>query len=151
MELRYIWTNGKNPDFEKMSDEIEDYFNNLVGAHNRISFMPHNTLEKINDVIMVYDGDAPVACAGIRRYSDVEAEVKRVYVKETYRGNGISSRLMKGLEERAADKGYKRLLLQTRKECNDAIGLYSSKGYVRVDNYPPYDTLPQAICYSKNI
>jgi len=38
-----------------------------------------------------------------------------------------------------------------RKTMPDAVWLYTSLGYHRINNYPPYDTLDGAICPAKEI
>ena len=48
-------------------------------------------------------------------------------------------------------RGYRRVILQTREIMADATGLYAKLGYHRIDNYPPYDRLEDAICYAKEL
>jgi len=152
MELKYVYTDEKNIDFQNFSKLIDDYFNKLVGGEkNRKNFIQYNSLEKIHDVFIAYDKNYAVGCAGLRRYDEDTAEIKRVFVREEYRGKGISKRLMLLLEERAAEIGFKSLVLQTRQACTEAIGLYLSLGYLRINNYPPYDKMPLAVCFKKSI
>jgi ribosomal protein S18 acetylase RimI-like enzyme len=33
----------------------------------------------------------------------------------------------------------------------DAVGLYEKLGYERIKNYPPYDTMDNAVCFAKNL
>ena len=47
--------------------------------------------------------------------------------------------------------GFKRAILQTRPIMLDAVGLYEKRGYVLIDNYPPYDKLEGAICMALNL
>lgn len=44
---------------------------------------------------MAYVDDTAVACAGLKRYSAGDTEVKRVWVESGYRGSGIASEMMK--------------------------------------------------------
>lgn len=152
MEYNMQWTDGGNKDFIAFNDILEEYFNNLVGGEeNRKSFIPYNSLDEIHDVIIVYSGGEAIACGSFRRYDDTSAEVKRVYVREGYRGNGIAKRIMKGLEDRARQKGYKKIILQTREVCVEAIGLYKHMGYRLINNYPPYKDKPLAVCFEKEL
>ena len=59
--------------------------------------------------------------------------------------------MMYRIEERAQMRGYRRVILQTREIMADATGLYAKLGYHRIDNYPPYDRLEDAICYAKEL
>lgn len=152
MELRYVWTDGTEPDFERFSEEMEAYYNSLVGGEeNRKGFIPHNSLAKIHDVVMVYDGKKAVACASFKQYDDISAEIKRVWVSAPYRGNHISKEMMRLLEGRAKEKGFRKVILQTRKACVEALSLYRSLGYRQVENYPPYECLDEAVCYAKSL
>ena len=150
MNLRYIWSDGTNPDFLRFSEHLEAYFDRLAGgAQNRKSFLPYNTPATISCVLLAYDGDTPVACGGLRKYSAEAAEVKRVFVREDYRGNGISKVIMEKLEVAARQKGFSKLILETREACTEAVGLYLSLGFQRTDNYQPYIGMPLAVCFAK--
>ncbi len=152
MEFEYIWTDGSNPDFAALSKLMEDYYNQLVGgAEKRSSFIPHNTLDDIHNVLMVYSGIKPVASAAFKEYDTSTVEIKRVWVCREYRGRHISRTMMEQLERRAREMGYTRAILQTREQCLEAVSLYTKIGYSRTSNYPPYDTMAQAICYAKQL
>ena len=98
-----------------------------------------------------YDGNKTVACAGLKRYSDTDVEIKRVWVEPEYRGKHIARDMMGKIEDKAREFGYKRTILQTREIMKDAVGLYERIGYSRIENYPPYDTLLGAICMAKEL
>lgn len=152
MNLRYVWSDGTDPDFIRFSKCLEEYFNRLVGGEeNRKSFLPHNALDEIHDVLLVYDGAKAVACASFRKYDRRAAEIKRVFVREEYRGNGISKIMLQKLESAAENKGYTTFILQTREACTEAVGLYESMGYRKTEKYPPYVGMPLAVCYAKKL
>src|SRR5687767_9870294 len=48
--------------------------------------------------LVLYDGDRPVACGGLRRLDAGAAEIKRMYVAPEARGRGYSRRLLAALE-----------------------------------------------------
>ena len=98
---------------------------------------------------MAYDGAEPVACGGLRPYGDGAAEVKRVFVKREYRGRGISTRIMALLEERARERGFCALVLETNRLLVPAVSLYAGLGYAVTDNYGPYINMPESLCMRK--
>lgn len=152
MEFEYIWTNGSNPDFAALSRLMEDYYNQLAGgAEKRSSFIPHNALDVIRNVLMVYSDGKPIASAAFKEYNLSSVEVKRVWVCREYRGRHISRAMMEMLERRAKEMGYTRAVLQTREQCVEAVSLYTKIGYSRIANYPPYDEMEQAVCYAKEL
>ncbi|MBE6759861.1 MAG: GNAT family N-acetyltransferase [Ruminococcaceae bacterium] len=152
MDFDYIWTDGSDPDFVALSLLMEDYYNQLVGgSEKRSSFIPHNALDDIHNVLMVYCDGKPIASAAFKEYDPFTVEVKRVWVCREYRGRHISRTMMELLEKRAKGMGYTRAVLQTREQCLAAVSLYTKMGYSRTSNYPPYDRMAQAICYAKQL
>ncbi|MBP5581554.1 MAG: GNAT family N-acetyltransferase, partial [Ruminococcus sp.] len=90
-------------------------------------------------------------CAGLKRYSDCDVEIKRVWVENEYRGMHIASTMMDMLEKMAAEQGFARTILQTREIMTAAVSLYKERGYYQIDNYPPYDRLEGAVCFAKDL
>ncbi|MBO4636884.1 MAG: GNAT family N-acetyltransferase [Clostridiales bacterium] len=151
-ELEYRWTDGYDPDFGRFYEETERYYSSIVGGlKNRTGFVAYNISESVSDVLIATDNGTAVACAGLKRYSDTDVEIKRVWVEPSARRRGIAGHMMALLEAKAKEQGYKRLILQTRPIMPDAVGLYEKLGYSLIDNYPPYDKLQGAICFAKGI
>ena len=68
-----------------------------------------------------------------------EGDVVNLAVKEEYRRRGIATKLLESLIEWCKENGIGRLLLDVRESNNQAISLYSKKGferlYIRKDFY----------------
>ena len=152
MQISFRWTEGTDPVFRAFYLKTEEYYNRLAGgAGNRKAFVPYNLSDSITDVLIAYDGDDAVGCAGLKRYSGSDSEVKRVWVDPPFRGNGIAHEMMALLEEKAQGNGFSRLILQTRESMTEAVRLYEKLGYRRIRNYPPYDSLEGAVCFAKDL
>ncbi|SEK64173.1 Acetyltransferase (GNAT) family protein [Ruminococcus sp. YRD2003] len=150
--ILYKWTVPDDEDFRRFYFITEDYYDSLVGGKgNRAGFVPYNLSETIQDVLIAYINDEAVACAGLKKYNDSDAEIKRVWVEPAYRGKHIASAMMDMIEGRARDNGFRRTILQTREKMTAAVGLYISRGYCHIDNYPPYDELEGAVCLAKDL
>lgn len=150
--MEYIYTDGQNSDFAGLCILLDESLEKLAGHMiDRTQYRQYNTLEKIHDVVLVYDGAMPVACAGFRQYSQGVAEVKRVFVREEYRGRGISKAMMALIEEKALEKGFTALILETGAPLLTAISLYTNLGYQIIDNYGPYAHMTQSVCMRKNL
>lgn len=122
-QIEYGWTNGKNEDFQRFYLITEEYYCNIVGGiKNRSSFVPYNISDSIRDVAIAYYDGIAIGCAGLKRYSDNDIEVKRVWVEPGYRGRHIAADLMEMLENRAKQQGFQR-----------------------------YDKLEGAICFAKDL
>ena len=152
MKVDYIWTNGNNEDFQKFYIKTEKFYSSIVGGlKNRVAFVPYNISDSITDVLIASVSGVAVGCAGLKAYSDSDVEIKRVWVDPEFRGNHISTAMMDALEKKAIELGFKRAILQTRPQMEEAVHLYTKRGYVLVDNYPPYDKLEGAICFAKEL
>ena len=150
--MRFIYTNGENQDFIELCHDLDDFLNELVGGEkNRAEYIPYNKLDDIHDVIVAYDEDIPVGSAGFKKYDDECAEVKRVFIKREYRGKGISKKLMELLEERARNKGYKYLILESGEPLVAAMSLYRKIGYKVIPNYGQYKDMPDSVCMKKEL
>lgn len=152
MQISFRWTDGKDQDFQSFWLKTEEYYNQLVGgAGNRKAFMPYNISDNITHVLIAYDGDTAIGCAGLKPYSGNSAEIKRVWVEPSYRRGHIAQEMMTQLEKKALENGFNRLILQTREIMTGAVRLYMKLGYHCIQNYPPYDNLDGAVCFAKEL
>ena len=83
--------------------------------------------------------DVPAACGGLRRLDgtgqDGTFEVKRMWVHPSWRGLGLSRRLLAALETAAAELGASRVVLDTSRVLTEAVALYARAGYREIDAY----------------
>ena len=101
-------------------------------------------------VIGYLDG-VPVACGGWRINDELEgaAEIKRMYVVDSVRGKGYSRLVLANLEETAREAGLQRMVLETGLRQPEAISLYTTSGYVRIENFGVYRDHPESRCFGK--
>jgi GNAT superfamily N-acetyltransferase len=96
--------------------------------------------------LVLYDGDRPVACGGLKRSTPDVAEIKRMYVAPEARGRGFSRRLLAALEGAARELGYRKVRLDTGAYQPLAQGLYERAGYRPV---PRYNDNPYAVFWGE--
>ena len=94
-----------------------------------------------------------MACGGWRHVAGEPglAEVKRMYVADGYRGRGLSRVILAELEARALAAGVRRLRLETGTRQPEAIRLYESSGYVRIENFGVYRDHAGSRCFGKDL
>lgn len=145
-------TNGQDKDFIQLCHALDRFLNDLVGGEeNRAQYIPYNTLNDIHDVLVAYENNIPIGCASFKRYDDKSAEVKRVFVKEEYRGKQIGRQLMESLEQLARAEGYSCLILESGEPLVEAMHLYRSLGYQVIPNYGQYVNMAESVCMRKQI
>lgn len=93
------------------------------------------------------DGEV-VGCVGMRRLRDCPgcAEIKRMYLRAPYRGQGIADSLLDALEDYARAAGYRWLYLDTAADMAAAARFYERRGFVRCE---PYNENPQAAIFMR--
>jgi GNAT superfamily N-acetyltransferase len=79
--------------------------------------------------LVLYDGDAAVACGGLRPLEPGVAEIKRMFVTASARGRGHARTLLAELERLATEDGRERVRLYTTDVLREARALYSACGY----------------------
>jgi GNAT superfamily N-acetyltransferase len=150
--MQFKNTNGSNADFILLCHELDAFLNDIVGGEeNRTQYVPYNQLNDIHDVIVAYDNNIPIGCASFKKYDAECAEVKRVFIRQAYRGKGISKKLMQLLEEKAKENRYTYLVLESGEPLVEAMRLYHSIGYEAIPNYGQYKDMPNSICMKKRI
>jgi len=151
-QMKVVYTDGKDQDFIELCQLLDDNLNEIVGGEKqRAQYLQYNTLADIHDVILIYADGIPVASGSFKFYEPQVAEVKRVFVRSEYRGKGIAQALMLALEEKAREKGFVKLILETGAPLVAAIALYQKLGYQIIDNYGQYQEMKDSICMHKEI
>jgi GNAT superfamily N-acetyltransferase len=79
-------------------------------------------------------GDLPVGCGGVA-FREGYAEIKRMWVCDDARGQGLGYRLLLALEEAAVQGGFTRLRLDSNNTLVEAQKLYRRAGYAEIARY----------------
>ncbi len=85
--------------------------------------------------IVLYSGDEPVGCGGVKPLGSGAAEIKRLYVTPGMRRQGLGRRMIRELEDVARAQGYAVVRLDTGAEQPDAVRLFKSAGYKEIGDY----------------
>jgi GNAT superfamily N-acetyltransferase len=101
--------------------------------------------------VIGYDGTTAIAMGGIRLISDGVAEIKRMYVVPTARGNGLSRAVLAHLEQLGRDMGACEVVLETGMRQPEAMQLYETSGYRRIHGFGHYRDEPESVSYGKSL
>lgn len=147
-----------HPDAVKLNDQVQAEYGVRYGDGGDATplaaadFRPPNGL-----YLIAYDAlGAPVASGGWRAQdengegnADGDAEIKRMYVIEQMRGQGLARRILAALEEDARDAGRRRMVLETGAKQPEAVALYTSSGYEPCEKFGYYRCHELSLCYAK--
>ncbi|MFC9938779.1 GNAT family N-acetyltransferase [Nocardiopsis alba] len=101
-------------------------------------------------VVRDEDGTA-VGCGGLRDLGDGSGELKRMFVLPDRRGSGAAPALLRDLEGRAREFGWRRLLLETGDRQPDAVRFYTREGYSPVPAFGSYTDAPGCLCFGRDL
>jgi len=112
-------------DFDLDFQDFEEELYNLPGDYVR----PAGCL-----LLALYKGQ-PAGCVGLRKLSEGVCEMKRLYVKERFRGLGVGRALTKAIIELTGRIGYNYMRLDTVPAMEAARALYVSVGFKQTSPY----------------
>ncbi len=102
---------------------------------------------------VAYADGAAVGCGAWRGHDDAGeiAEVKRIFVSKAARGQGMARRIMTAIEDDARAHGRNRIILETGTGQPEAIAMYESLGYERIEPFGFYRNEPGVRCYARKL
>jgi GNAT superfamily N-acetyltransferase len=147
--LRVVPYNG--PEATQLVAEVQEEY---VARYGSADVMPvaAEHFEAPDGVFLVADvGGRLAGCGAVRRHGPRVAEIKRMYVRPDARGAGVSRALLAGLESFARGRDYLWIVLETGDRQPEAVGLYTSSGYVRVPPFGDYAADPHSFFFGREL
>ncbi len=133
-EIREIDFN--NEDFRSLCKKLDDFQNNIFPERRFLNMSALDGLEKLEIILLMYDGEKAIACGGLKKVNETTAELARMYTDDSYRGQGLAKQIIKEVLSYGKKKGYKKIILDTWKDSASARLLYNSVGF---RERPPFD------------
>jgi GNAT superfamily N-acetyltransferase len=86
---------------------------------------------------IAYVEEEPVGCVVLRPLPSValSGECKRLYVRPSFRGQGIADALLDAMEGYAREMGWAWVYLDSKDDLREALRIYVRRGYVECDRY----------------
>jgi len=139
---------AQSPEVKELSDLLHKDLELIYGKGLIESFKEEN--EQMLIFYVAYDDNGiAVACGALKHFDEITAEIKRMYVKENFRGRGISKKILLKLEHHARELQYQRLVLETGLKQPEAMSLYSKFGYTPIKCYGRHATDPDSSRFEK--
>jgi GNAT superfamily N-acetyltransferase len=107
----------------------ENFFKELEGFPGNVYSPPFGTF------IIVKTPDVLIGCGGIKKLDMYRCEMKRLFIRQPFRGKGIGMLICNFLVEYARQLKYKSILLDTNVEMKEAVILYKKYGFKEIKPY----------------
>jgi GNAT superfamily N-acetyltransferase len=141
-------TDAGDPGFRMLVKELDLYLAEMDGEEHDF-YDRYNQLDSIRHVLVAYEKDQPVACGAIKPFEGDSVEVKRMYTVPAFRGRGLATQILMGLEDWAAELGYHKVVLETGKRQVEAVNFYHKHRYRPIANYGQYAGVGNSLCFEK--
>lgn len=86
-------------------------------------------------LVLILANSQPAGCIAIRQLDNTTCEMKRMYVRPDFRGQGIAKSACEFLISEARNLGYQEMKLDTLRTLTPAISLYQSLGFAECAAY----------------
>ena len=125
-------------EYTDMLIEGEPKFIEYLGIQNydeEVKHLEHKYGLPDGRLYIVFCGGAPAGCIGLRKLDEESCEMKRLYVKPKFRGNGIATKLVSLILSEAKEIGYRYMYLDTLPFLETAISMYKKIGFREIPCY----------------
>src|SRR5438552_9120397 len=100
------------------------------GFENELRDLPGKYARPEGRLLLGFLDDVLAGCIALRKLEDKVCEMKRLFVRDGFRGHGIGVSLIERLIAGAREAGYEKLRLDTYpSKMGKAVSLYESHGF----------------------
>src|SRR6267143_5736448 len=118
----------------------------FVGLERELATLPGEYAPPAGRLLLALDALSSAGCVALRPLDAGTAEIKRLYVRPAYRGQGLCRALAEAAIAAARQTDRSRVVLDTLPSMDWAIALYRSLDFKEVAPYLAAPT-PGAVCY----
>lgn len=146
--IKLIRTDSSNKDFNELVYLLDKELKIRDGDDHSF-YAQYNKIDKIKNVVVVYEDDNAVGCGAIKEYEPGTMELKRMFVKDEYRSKGVATFVLLELEKWTQELGCTKCILETGIKQPEAIRLYTKNNYSVIPNYGQYAGVDNSVCMEK--
>ena len=147
MNIEYMtWVVNELDSYSKLDSR------KIIGA--TIPVLVDNTIEPFlnfkprEGILFIVTVDGKVAGMGaIKKLNEGTGEIKRMYTRPDYRGQGIGKKMLQKLLEIGREYGCTEFMLDTPKWAYTAQHIYKSAGFKEIEEYPESEIPPEFRSY----
>ena len=132
------------PEIRRMFREYADWVAVDLSFQNfedELSGLPGNYAPPGGCLLIAEMDGRAAGCVALRAFDGAVCEMKRLFVRDGFRGSGLGRRLALAILDEARQIGYRRIRLDTLPQMGAAHELYRSLGFREIDPYR-YNPVP---------
>ncbi len=148
--LQLFRTNSSNTDFQSLVTLLDQGLHLRDGAEHAF-YAQFNKIDHLQHVIVAYVNEEAVGCGAFKPFSTSAVEVKRMFVRPAFRGQGIAQQVLAELEAWARELNAAEAVLETGQKQPEALRLYQRCGYTIIPNYGQYAGVTNSVCLQKTL
>ncbi|MCL0029708.1 GNAT family N-acetyltransferase [Dehalococcoidia bacterium] len=138
MEIIHAKTAEELAEIRQLFREYEKFLNVDLCFQNfeeELVRLPGKYAPPKGALLMAVEGQDVMGCVAVKELEDDVCEMKRLFVRPQHRGRGLGKLLAQRIIEEAARIGYSRMRLDTLHILTEAMRLYESLDFKRIDRY----------------
>jgi putative acetyltransferase len=148
MNIIHVQTPQHVEEIRSLFREYEQFLNVdlcFQGFEAELAGLPGRYGPPAGALLMALDGEYAAGCVALREIDEGVCEMKRLYIRPGYRGDGLGRQLAQTIIDQAISLGYTLMRLDTLDTLKQAMGLYSSFGFTKTAPY--YDNPLEGVVY----
>jgi GNAT superfamily N-acetyltransferase len=135
MNLDYLtWMNENHKKYHHF--DMEQVMNQSISNYVQTNFDYLIYLPPDGIFYLVKHNGEFAGMGGLKKISEQEVEIKRMYLRPQYRGKGIGKVMMDKLLAKAKEFNYSTVRLASASFMKSAHKLYEESGFIYTDSFP---------------
>lgn len=131
--------------------ELEAQLEPFYPSESRHGYSVDKLLTENMAFFLTHYNGSPAGCGGIQLFGTEYGEIKRMYVRQQFRGLGLGRLMLEYLADYAQQQGVGLLRLETGIHQGAAIGLYKRFGFESIAPFGAYKDDPLSRFYEMRL
>ena len=123
---------------KKLFREYQQFLNVdlcFQGFEEELASLPGKYVEPTGAIFLAFHQGEIAGCVAVRPIKNRSCEMKRLYVKDEFRGLSIGKTLAMAIIDKAKRLGYLKMQLDTLERLQTAMGIYQQLGFEKTAPY----------------
>ncbi len=105
------------------------------GFEEELASLPGKYAAPYGEILLAEFDGKMAGCVAVRAIKGDICEMKRLYVKDEFRGLSIGKKLAEEIIKKAKQLNYKKMQLDTLERLQAAMGIYQQLGFKKISPY----------------